>query len=122
MSKKRLKNLPTYTKRLHAYRLSLMLKKDNPQEHCPAAKRFVTNKNIKSLWSSTNHPCRICAEFVDIPLRLIRANSFFRPFDAVYPNGLLGSCCPCYYYGRKEALRRTEEKLKAFYQKERRPQ
>jgi len=94
------KTYPTYTTKYHAYRLSLMLRRENPCNCCPASKGFSceTPCLILILWSSSSDPCKICRTFIGLD-----------------PNPDSGPYCPCRVLGKKEALRRTRKALKKFY-------
>jgi hypothetical protein len=59
-----------YTRKLHAYRLELMLTSGNPckpEQRCPASKGWVCHPT-DTMWlqkhCQSSHPCRICIEFV----------------------------------------------------------
>lgn len=102
MSLRRLRE--KYTKKLHAYRVSLMLKKIKAKEIsisacCPAAEGFLyANDRIcgdpedrfqESL-------CKVCLEFVGV--------TFTNPHS-----------CPCCIFGPEKALVRTKKALKEYY-------
>jgi len=108
---------PTYTPRLHAYRLSLMLRREDPCGCCPAAQGFSLDNDPKLPWSSTNHPCEVCAGFLGIPLKITGYGRFLT-IRAIRPSGRECLPCPCHYFGRALALEKTKERLREFYQEE----
>jgi hypothetical protein len=75
---------PTYTEKVHAHRLELMLKRKDLCSCCPAAKGFSGQELSINLWS--NWPCRICRSFVGL-----------KPLPG----------CPCHRLGPEEARRRS---------------
>ena len=88
-----MRNKPTYTTKLHAHRLSLMMLRDEPCGCCPAAPEFYfERRSMAQLWK--NCPCFICRDFVDIK-------------DSAK--------CPCTSLGEKKAITRTHKKLKEYY-------
>ena len=83
---------PRYTEKVHAYRVQMMLKRTDIQNHCPATKRFSAHKNAipGELWSDEYpDPCRMCQNFVGITYG-----------------------CPCYILGEALARQRTYKALK----------
>ena len=78
MKKKRV-----YTKKMHKYRVGLMLKNGiSALDQCPAGKRFSTWFSDRcELWA--NNPCKICQACANITY-----------------------CCPCEAIGQKESIRR----------------
>lgn len=87
---------PTYTKAIHAYRLKLMLKRDDLEKCCPPAKGFSSHSDCQELWSDKIYPCVVCLDFVG-------AN----------PN--YSRHCPCMDFGCEEARKRSEKAIKQYY-------
>ena len=90
-----MKTKPTYTTKLHAYRLSLMLKRDEPYGCCPAAPKFNGSLGATELWEGI--PCEICTSFI----------------------GLKGLNCPCIQLKRNEdkAIAQSHKALREYYKK-----
>ena len=94
-----------YTKKLHAYRVSLMVEKIESNyigisACCPAAKGFFyANSRVcgDPLDRFQEALCRICLEFVGI--------AFTNPRQS----------CPCYALGLDEAITKTKSALKEYY-------
>lgn len=78
-----------YTAKLHAYRLGLMIKRENPCDWtCPKATQFYHSKRHKKY---PKKYCDICKGFVGG-----RINT---------------DDCPCTEFGKTEAIRRSYEAL-----------
>jgi len=92
---------PTYTKEIHARRLSQILQKEDPCHYCPSSEGFNPSASSSILWSSSSYPCKICRAFVGLDPD--------PDFDS--PR------CPCNALGRKKALQRTHKALEEFYQR-----
>jgi hypothetical protein len=91
-----------YTKKLHAYRLTLMLNRPGVCSTCPAVplKYKQSGYYVNDGYKNPEEVHSICAEFVGIN-----------------PNNVI-SRCPCHVLGPDEAIRRTIEALKTYYSKE----
>jgi len=76
---------PTYTEKVHARRLLLMLDREDPCLCCPAQRQFKqrTDEDFR-LWANEDRICYICQRFVCI-----------------------GYGCPCSILGKQRALKRT---------------
>ena len=79
-----------YTEKIHAQRLLKMLNKKDPCGWCPAHGRFgqfYIAGSPSEMWEIDDgpDPCRVCRRFVS----------------------RLRSGCPCNYFGKKEAIKRT---------------
>lgn len=58
---------PTYTEKLHAYRLKKLFEREEPWRGCPAAKGFDSGKSPDDLWNyEKRDPCKVCTEFVGL--------------------------------------------------------
>ena len=90
----------TYTEKLHAHRLKVMLKREDPCNYCPKAKNFEIGTSIwegardllyeiPHYFSSPTGACKVCQEFVNT-------------FD-----------CPCFELGREGAIKQTWLALEA---------
>jgi len=55
-----------YTERMHAYRLRLMLEKDDPCGKCPAARGFGSNLRPEEMWEPIPSPCGTCLKLLDL--------------------------------------------------------
>ena len=76
-----------YTIKLHAHRLSLVLKRNDLCHKCPARKRYQEYVKYK------NDPCKVCREFIH----------------------LCEDGCPCGNYGEELARKKSKEALKEYY-------
>jgi hypothetical protein len=97
-----MKKKPTYTTKLHAHRLTIMMGRRSPCGCCPAAKEFNPLTQPSEMWSENLNPCFICQRFVSKPNDL----------------RLWTDKCPCIALGEKKALKRTNEALNLYYKKE----
>lgn len=93
---------PTYTVKLHAHRLSLMMLKDEPCGCCPASLGFQTGFTVHQ-WNCVSifSICKTCREFVDLVL--------------IGPSVMPQARCPCHVLGPEKALKITRKKLKEYY-------
>jgi hypothetical protein len=85
---------PTYTRKLHAHRVELMLNKPGDLcERCPATKGFGYYAQPGDLYSNPDGVCVVCREFVckDVP-----------GYEDVVPKK-----CPCLQFGGELAIKRT---------------
>ena len=73
-----------YTEKLHAYRLKLMLKRDNICDCCPAAEGFRNDRQPTYNWTGYD-ACEICDSFI------------LRAKDIAVPSNTDGFC-PCFMY------------------------
>lgn len=88
-----------YTKKVHAYRLKQMMKREKIRSSCPAARNFDCHSDCDDLWSTcTKEICRICREFVGLNKNV--------------------NNCPCFVFGENEAIKLSNEALNKFYNKE----
>ena len=92
-----MKAKPTYTTKLHAYRLSLMLKRDEPCGCCPSAPKLNGSNRSDEPWKGHPNPCHICKRFVGIT-------------D-------LSCQCPCFLLGKDKAIERSHKALREYYKK-----
>ena len=81
-----------YTLKTHKKNLIAMLKKGNPCMCCPAGKDYETGISLHR----RDEVCEICTNFVG--------------YSKTAANGPTSSC-PCFYYDKKDAIRRTYEAL-----------
>jgi hypothetical protein len=98
---------PVYTVEQHVKKLVALMSRDEPCNCCPAAPNLSMYVSPQEKWDDeTDHPCRICREFVGLP---------WDDASGRWYGDLHG--CPCNAVGASEALRRTFEALAA-YQRE----
>jgi len=90
---------PTYTRKLHAYRVELMLNKPGELcKRCPATRGFVFGAQVRSLYCNCNEVCNVCQQFVCINVP---------GYDDREPTR-----CPCCQFGGELAIKRTLAALK----------
>jgi hypothetical protein len=99
--------LPVYTVEAHVKQLIALMSRDEPCNCCPAAPGLDMRISPQEKWDDeTDHPCRICREFVGLP---------WHEDHGRWTGELHG--CPCNALKPDEAIRRTFEALK-HYQRE----
>ena len=93
----------TYTKKMHAYRLSLMLDKPGPCNLCPAhpIDQWKNWSHITTLMQSDD-VCNICRNFIGIPKFNLHRHR---------------NLCPCYVRGEK-AISDSYKALTKYYNEE----
>jgi len=96
---------PTYTRKLHAYRVELMLNKPGELcKRCPATRGFVCGtqtmllSQARLVYCNRNEVCNVCQQFVCINVP---------GYDDKEPTK-----CPCCQFGGELAIKRTLAALK----------
>jgi hypothetical protein len=89
---------PTYTTKLHAHRLTIMMGKGEPCGHCPASRGFEVDQEPGEMWSTQINPCQVCRDFLITP-----------------NNPRWHSKCPCHSLGEEDAIKLTNKALNRYY-------
>lgn len=79
-----------YTVAIHVRRVKQVLKRKNPCNLCPAAKKYDERRPPQAMWSAKVDTCIICTAFLGLPI--------YNADDQK---------CPCKQLGEEEALKQA---------------